>query len=88
MRRNGTGAEPAANMEGKNDAEDGQVQDIVILPTNGPTGKREDYELCRRPCDTRYGRLAPRFLVPYRTLFVARTHLQSVEGTYVAGIVA
>ncbi len=35
------GAGPAANMEGKNDAEeDGQVQDTIPVATHGPIGKR------------------------------------------------
>ena len=39
-RRHGAG--PAANMEGKNDAEeDGQVHDTIAVVNNGPTGKRK-----------------------------------------------
>ena len=39
-RRRGSG--PAANMEGKNDAEeDGQMQDIITVATNRSTGKRK-----------------------------------------------
>ena len=39
-RRHGAG--PAANMEGKNDAEeDGQVHDTIAVATNRPTGKRK-----------------------------------------------
>ena len=40
-RKRRRGAGPAANMEGRNDAEeDGQVHDTIAVANNGPTGKR------------------------------------------------
>jgi len=41
-RKRRRGAGPTANIDGKNDAEeDGQMQDIITVATNGPTGKRK-----------------------------------------------
>ena len=68
------GAGPTANMDGKNDAEeDGQMQDIITVATNGPTGKRKRPRAVQRRRDTRYGR---------------RSRLLSAERIYVAGVVA
>ena len=37
----GNGAVASGNMEGKHDAEDGQMHDTIKMATNGPTGKKK-----------------------------------------------